>query len=57
MGDSVHYTHGTMSINLNAWLRNGWSMDVERYARDTILVKQGIDRIIYIYDGTEINRY
>lgn len=57
MGDSVHYTHGTMSINLNAWLRNGWSMDVEHYARDTILVKQGIDRIIYIYDGTEINRY
>ena len=57
MGDSVHYTHGTMSINLNAWLRNGYSMNVERYARDTILVKQGVDTIIPIFDGTEIMYY
>ena len=57
MGDSVHYTRGTMWINLNAWLRNGYSMNVERYARDTILVKQGIDTIIPIFDGTEINYY
>lgn len=57
MGDSVHYSRGTMSINLNAWLREGWSMNVERYARDTILVKHGIDSIIYIFDGTDINCY
>lgn len=57
MGDSAHYTRGAITFSISAWLRNGWSINVERYAREIVLVKQGIDTIIPIFDGTEIMYY